>query len=362
MPDKAPVRQSVVSPVRYRTIVADPPWHYGKAGGYSWRKGRPSGENRPMLAYETMTVEEIAALPVGEMAEDDAALFVWTTQHYLADTLAVIVPAWGFTPVKLLTWAKSPTGWSVGGTFGNATEFISYARRGKNIATERINRDWWNWPRRRPHSTKPEALFDIVEQTHPGPYAELFARRTRPGWDYPIGDGTPGGLVVPTEQEMLVLDLWTDGACSGAQNMGKGNGKGPGGWAAVLVDQSGAKLAISGSESVTTNNRMELRAVCEGLESVGAKAAVITIWTDSSYVKNAYTRAWVHTWRDNGWISSTGDPVANQDLWERLDNALAGHVVKWRHVKGHSTSDLNNLADRLAVEAKQTQTGVTKLL
>lgn len=177
---------------RYRTIVADPPWHYDKAGGYSWREGRPSGDVRPMLAYSTMTVEEIASLPVRAIAEDDAALFVWTTHRYLADTLAVIVPAWGFTPVKLLTWAKSPTGFSVGGTFGNSTEFVSYARRGRNVAIERTNRDWWNWPRGA-HSAKPEAFLDIVEQTHPGPYAELFARRARFGWDYPIGDQALGG-------------------------------------------------------------------------------------------------------------------------------------------------------------------------
>jgi N6-adenosine-specific RNA methylase IME4 len=177
---------------RYRTIVADPPWHYEKAGGYSWREGRASGSTRPMLAYGTMAVEEIAAMPVRSLAEDDSALFVWTTHRYLADTPG-IAESWGFKPVKLLTWAKSPTGFSVGGTFGNATEFVLYARRGRNIATSRVSRDWWNWPRGA-HSAKPEAFLDVVEQTHPGPYAELFARRARLGWDYPIGDQALGGI------------------------------------------------------------------------------------------------------------------------------------------------------------------------
>jgi N6-adenosine-specific RNA methylase IME4 len=171
------------SVARYRTIVADPPWHYDKAGAYSWRKGAPSGEVRPMLGYGTMTVEEIAALPVEEWAEDNAALFVWTTHRYVWQTPG-IVKAWGFEPVKLLTWAKPPTGFSMGGTFGNSTEFVLYARRGRNVATEKVSRDWWDWPRRGGHSAKPDAFLDIVEQTHPGPYLEMFARRGRFGWDY----------------------------------------------------------------------------------------------------------------------------------------------------------------------------------
>lgn len=180
---------------RYRTIVADPPWSYGKAGGYSWREGRPSGEARPMLAYGTMSVEEIAALPVKDWAEDDAALFVWTTHRYLAAAPG-IARAWGFDPVKLLVWAKAPTGFSVGGTFGNATEFVLYARRGRNIATGRVSRDWWDWPRKGGHSAKPDAFLDVVEQTHPGPYLEMFARRARMGWDY-WGDESLGTAQMP---------------------------------------------------------------------------------------------------------------------------------------------------------------------
>lgn len=167
---------------RYRTIVADPPWHYERTG---ITFAAPTGGDftGTGLPYGTMTVDEIAALPVADWAEDNAALFVWTTHRYVWQTPA-IVKAWGFEPVKLLTWAKPPTGFSVGGTFGNSTEFVLYGRRGRAVATERTNRDWWDWPRRGGHSAKPEAFLDVVEQTHPGPYLEMFARRARFGWDY----------------------------------------------------------------------------------------------------------------------------------------------------------------------------------
>ena len=179
---------------RFRTIVADPPWQYDKMRGYSWRSGRPSGAERQPLPYDSLSTAEIADLPVAELAEPDAALFLWTTQRYLWDARS-IVERWGFTPIKVLTWAKAPYGFSVTRPFGTATEFVIYARRGQNIATAKVNRDWWTWPRSE-HSTKPEAFLDIVEQTHPGPYAELFARRARLGWSYPIGDQALGGVAV----------------------------------------------------------------------------------------------------------------------------------------------------------------------
>lgn len=167
---------------KYRTIVADPPWHYDKAGGYSWRKGAPSGETRPMLGYGTMSVEEIAALPVEGWADEDAHLYMWTTQRYLWDAPA-IARAWGFEPSKILVWAKAPTGFSVGGAWGNSCEFVLFGRRGKPTTNARIPRDWFEWPRGE-HSQKPDAFLDLVEQVSPGPYLEMFARRARFGWDY----------------------------------------------------------------------------------------------------------------------------------------------------------------------------------
>jgi N6-adenosine-specific RNA methylase IME4 len=170
-------------PDRYRTIVADPPWHYDKAGGYSWRKGTPSGETRPMLGYGTMTVEQIAALPVNDMAEADAHLYVWTTQRYLLDAHHIAL-AWLFEPVKILVWCKPPTGFSMGGAYGNSCEFILFARRGSLPTQERVARDWFEWPRKGGHSAKPEAFLDMVERVSPGPRLEMFARRARFGWDY----------------------------------------------------------------------------------------------------------------------------------------------------------------------------------
>jgi N6-adenosine-specific RNA methylase IME4 len=186
----------------YSTLVVDPPWHYDRAGGYSWRKGRPSGESRQMLAYETMSVEEIAALPLGDVAAPDAHLYLWTTQRYLYEAPR-IAKAWGFDPIKTLIWCKAPTGFSMGGAYGNACEFVLFARRGSLAAMSRVPRDWFEWPRR-DHSAKPEAFLDMVEAVSPGPYLEVFARRARLGWDY-AGDGSLGtvpvaGLRAPEEE------------------------------------------------------------------------------------------------------------------------------------------------------------------
>lgn len=136
-----------------------------------------------MLGYGTMTVDEIAALPVNDLADKDAHLYMWTTQRYLLDAHQIAM-AWLFEPVKILVWCKPPTGFSMGGTFGNSCEFILFARRGNLPAKDKVSRDWWEWPRKGGHSAKPEAFLDLVEQVSPGPYVELFARRARFGWDY----------------------------------------------------------------------------------------------------------------------------------------------------------------------------------
>lgn len=179
---------------KYRTIVADPPWHYDRTGITFADKdsGRFAGTGLP---YGTMSVDEIAALPVGEMAADDAHLYLWTTQRYLWDSRR-IAQAWGFRPVKLLIWAKPPTGFAIGGRYGNACEFVLFGQRGSIPITQRIPRDWWEWPRSGGHSAKPEAFLDIVEQVSPAPRVELFARRARFGWDY-WGDQSLGTAEMP---------------------------------------------------------------------------------------------------------------------------------------------------------------------
>ena len=129
-----------------------------------------------------MTAAEIAAVPVSDMAEDDAHLYLWTTQRYIPDAFA-IATAWGFTYSTTLVWAKTPMGIGPGGTFTPNAEFVLFARRGSLAASRRVDSCWYQWPRTHEHSRKPEAFLDLVEQVSPGPYLELFARRQRLGWD-----------------------------------------------------------------------------------------------------------------------------------------------------------------------------------
>ncbi len=168
----------------YRTIVADPPWHIrrlespgAKAFGTNQRPLRSV-----VLPYETMSVQELSALPVANWAEPDAHLYLWTINAYIEQSYA-IVRAWGFRPSALLTWAKAPMGLGPGGAFSQTTEFVMFARRGSLQANSRVDTTWWSWKRGR-HSAKPESFYDLVERVSPGPYLEMFARRARFGWDY----------------------------------------------------------------------------------------------------------------------------------------------------------------------------------
>lgn len=168
--------------MRYRTIVADPPWHYEGKYRFAWRKGAPSGDDLAFLRYPSMPLHEIASLPISDLAENDSHLYLWTTQKYLCDAYG-IARGWGFEVSKALVWCKPPTGFALGGTFGSACEFVLFARRGSLSAKTKVPRDWFEWSRRGGHSAKPEAFLDLVEQVSPGPYLEMFARRNRLGWD-----------------------------------------------------------------------------------------------------------------------------------------------------------------------------------
>ena len=138
------------------------------------------------------------------------------------------------------------------------------------------------------------------------------------------------------------LIAYTDGACSG--------NPGPGGWGVLMRAMSSGKLLkqreLSGGEADTTNNRMELLAAINALEVLEREAA-ITIITDSTYVKNGVT-SWIHGWKRDGWKTSAKKPVKNADLWQRLDEAQAGHSVTWEWVKGHAGHPENERADELA--------------
>lgn len=176
--------------MRYRTIVADPPWDV-KAGPLCGREGFADAYNKGAsrdLAYPSMTVGQITALPVGELVADDSVLFLWVTNGYLPTGFEVL-KAWGFTYSTTLVWTKRPMGFGLGGAFGISTEFILYGRRGSLAPRQRISGTWFNWTRpydgrgKPKHSAKPPHLQDIVSFMFDGPYLELFARSQRLGWD-----------------------------------------------------------------------------------------------------------------------------------------------------------------------------------
>lgn len=133
--------------------------------------------------------------------------------------------------------------------------------------------------------------------------------------------------------------IYTDGACSG--------NPGPGGWGAILISGEHRK-ELSGGETPTTNNRMELMAAISALEAL-KKPSDVELHTDSIYLRDGITK-WVHGWRRNGWKTADKKPVKNAELWQRLVDAQARHTVDWRWVKGHSEHVENDRADELARE------------
>lgn len=165
----------------FRCIVADPPWQYGK-WGRATPAHRPNGHEYAM-PYPTMTVQEIAALPVAGCADKDCDLFLWTTQKYLFDAYCVM-QAWGFRYCQALTWCKAPRGLGQGGLFCPTSEFLLLGRKGRMPqGKRRVDSTWWQVKRpHNSHSTKPEFFQDLIETVSDGPRLELFARRERPGW------------------------------------------------------------------------------------------------------------------------------------------------------------------------------------
>ena len=132
--------------------------------------------------------------------------------------------------------------------------------------------------------------------------------------------------------------LYTDGACSG--------NPGVGGWACVLIYEN-AKKELSGGEQLTTNNRMELMAVINGLKAL-KEPCNVEIFSDSAYVVNAFLNGWINSWILNGWKTSSKSPVLNKELWEELITLNQVHKISWNKVKGHADNELNNRCDELA--------------
>ncbi len=140
--------------------------------------------------------------------------------------------------------------------------------------------------------------------------------------------------------ETGIVEIFTDGACSG--------NPGPGGWGAILR-WNGTEKELSGGEAETTNNRIEMMAAIEALESL-KRPVKARLHTDSQYLKGGITQ-WINNWKRNGWKTAAKKPVKNVDLWRRLEQAAAAHDVEWHWVRGHMGHPENERADELARNA-----------
>jgi len=147
---------------------------------------------------------------------------------------------------------------------------------------------------------------------------------------------------VPLDSDIPTIQIWTDGGCR--------PNPGPGGWGAILRFGETEK-EMSGADTATTNNRMELTAACEALEALKRPCRVV-VHTDSEYVRSGMER-WVKGWVRNNWRNAARDPVANYELWQRLLAAAKPHDIEWRWVRGHSGDTMNERADVLATKARQ---------
>ena len=175
------------APSQFGAILADPPWRFQNS------TGKVSPGHRRLHRYKTMSVAEIAALPVTNIAAEPAHLYLWSPNAMLAEAMQVMA-AWGFQYKTVIVWHKirkdgGPDGRGVGFYFRNVTEMVLFGVRGRNARTLAPGRRQVNYlaTRKREHSRKPDELYDIIEGCSPGPFIELFARGTRDGW---IGWGT----------------------------------------------------------------------------------------------------------------------------------------------------------------------------
>jgi N6-adenosine-specific RNA methylase IME4 len=179
--------RSLLSVVRrradpFRTVLADPPWRFQN------RTGKMAPEHLRLMRYATMDFKEINALPVAEVSAERSHLYLWVPNALLAEGMEVM-RSWGFTYKTNLVWYKTrkdggPDGRGVGFYFRNVTELVLFGIKGKDNRTLAPGRRQVNLftERKREHSRKPEALYDVIESCSPGPYLELFARHARPGW------------------------------------------------------------------------------------------------------------------------------------------------------------------------------------
>jgi N6-adenosine-specific RNA methylase IME4 len=167
---------------RFSTVLADPPWRFIN------RTGKMAPEHRRLSRYDTMTVEDIAALPVAKLLKPTAHLYLWVPNALLPDGIKVLA-AWGFEYKSNIVWHKlrkdgGSDGRGVGFYFRNVTEILLFGVRGKNARTLAPGRTQVNYigTRKREHSRKPDEQYKLIEDCSPGPYLEMFARGDRPKW------------------------------------------------------------------------------------------------------------------------------------------------------------------------------------
>lgn len=169
---------------KFQTVMADPPWRFQN------RTGKVAPEHKRLSRYETMDLEAICALPVEEVVEEPAHLYMWVPNALLPDGLKVM-EAWGFNYKSNIIWHKirkdgGSDGRGVGFYFRNVTEILLFGVRGKKARTLQPGRSQVNMiqSRKREHSRKPDEQYKLIEDCSPGPFLELFARGTRPNWTY----------------------------------------------------------------------------------------------------------------------------------------------------------------------------------
>ena len=173
---------SSTSGQKFPTILADPPWQFQN------RTGKVAPEHKRLNRYSTMALEEIKRLPVASASADTSHLYLWVPNALLPEGMAVLM-AWGFQYKSNLIWHKirkdgGPDGRGVGFYFRNVTEMVLFGVKGKNARTLAPGRSQVNFlkTQKREHSRKPDEFYNIVESCSPGPYLEMFARGSRPGW------------------------------------------------------------------------------------------------------------------------------------------------------------------------------------
>jgi N6-adenosine-specific RNA methylase IME4 len=169
---------------KFRTILADPPWRFEN------RTGKIAPEHRRLARYSTLSTAEICSLPVEQLSEETAHVYLWIPNALLPDGLRVLA-AWGFEYKANIVWRKvrkdgGSDGRGVGFYFRNVTELLLFGVRGRNARTEQPGRSQINYieSRKREHSRKPDEQYELIESCSKGPFLELFARGTRQGWTY----------------------------------------------------------------------------------------------------------------------------------------------------------------------------------